>query len=279
MMHYARPPRPPRFAASIAAARQRVAADRRARRSPTFRPSWRAHKSAFAIAQHGKCGYCEARIAAGQAGDVEHFAPKAAVAVLSDDPAHWGVEEPGLSRLVRRSRRTRRISSTGYWWLAYDWHNFVFACAVCNQTYKGDCFPIHPTPRRGWRPSPRGRPWSSLLLGCFDDRAPWRHFRFDRTGAVSATSARGAQTLRVCGLFRSTLARDRRLRLELAHALCERIVADPAALHAWLDLRRIGRPEQAFAGAVRSLTEDVLGVRWDDLDAYVDALASQESKR
>jgi hypothetical protein len=29
-----------------------------------------------------------------------------------------------------------------YWWLAYTYDNYLFACQICNQTYKSDNFPI-----------------------------------------------------------------------------------------------------------------------------------------
>lgn len=39
---------------------------------------WRSYKAEFREAQYGgKCAYCEDRIAGSQAGDVEHFRPKA----------------------------------------------------------------------------------------------------------------------------------------------------------------------------------------------------------
>jgi len=50
---------------------------------------------------HGKCAYCESRITTIYSGDVEHFRPKGG----------------------------------GYWWLAADWGNLLFACPFCNQTH------------------------------------------------------------------------------------------------------------------------------------------------
>lgn len=50
---------------------------------------------------HGKCAYCESRITTIYSGDIEHFRPKGG----------------------------------GYYWLAADWDNLLFACPFCNQTY------------------------------------------------------------------------------------------------------------------------------------------------
>ncbi|GGB19624.1 retron system putative HNH endonuclease [Puia dinghuensis] len=50
---------------------------------------------------HGKCAYCESQITAIYSGDIEHFRPKGG----------------------------------GYYWLAADWENLLFACPFCNQTH------------------------------------------------------------------------------------------------------------------------------------------------
>lgn len=50
---------------------------------------------------HGKCAYCESQITAIYSGDIEHFRPKGG----------------------------------GYYWLAANWDNLLFACPFCNQTY------------------------------------------------------------------------------------------------------------------------------------------------
>ncbi|MDQ2687964.1 MAG: hypothetical protein M3Y28_08875, partial [Armatimonadota bacterium] len=63
-------------------------------------------KQALMDAQHGKCCYCERVI--GEDGDVEHFRPKAAVC-----------QGAGLPQ-----------ETPGYYWLAYDWDNFLLACPI-----------------------------------------------------------------------------------------------------------------------------------------------------
>ena len=59
---------------------------------------------------HRKCAYCETRI---PAGDVEHWRPKNAII---------------------RGDGTRL--KDGYWWLAADWNNLLYACPFCNQRRK-----------------------------------------------------------------------------------------------------------------------------------------------
>lgn len=58
---------------------------------------------------HGKCAYCESRITSICNGDVEHFRPKGKIEGANP-------------------------SKPGYYWLAAEWENLLFACPFCNQT-------------------------------------------------------------------------------------------------------------------------------------------------
>jgi len=71
---------------------------------------WKQAKKHLIKESHGKCAYCEADTTVVAHGDVEHFRPKSV-----------------------------------YWWLAYCYDNFLFACQICNQTYKSDNFPVRGT--------------------------------------------------------------------------------------------------------------------------------------
>ena len=64
-------------------------------------------KTALLELFHGKCAYCESKIAGVSTGDVEHFRPKSSVVESPDHP--------------------------GYWWLAMRWGNLVLSCMHCNQ--------------------------------------------------------------------------------------------------------------------------------------------------
>ena len=68
------------------------------------------------LAMQGRiCGYCGADVSE-NATDVEHFRPKSNVA---ENPGHGG-----------------------YWWLAYDFRNYILSCTACNQKRKGDRYPV-----------------------------------------------------------------------------------------------------------------------------------------
>ena len=58
---------------------------------------------------HGKCAYCESKITAIYNGDIEHFRPKGEIKEVNP-------------------------SKPGYFWLASEWENLLFACPFCNQT-------------------------------------------------------------------------------------------------------------------------------------------------
>jgi uncharacterized protein (TIGR02646 family) len=72
---------------------------------------WKLAKVQLKAEAHGKCAYCEANTDVVAHGDVEHYRPK-----------------------------------SKYWWLAYCYDNFLFACQICNQIYKKDEFPVHGAP-------------------------------------------------------------------------------------------------------------------------------------
>ena len=71
------------------------------------RQVWGKAKPALKLESSNKCAYCEADTAVVAHGDVEHFRPKSL-----------------------------------YWWLAYCYDNYTYSCQICNQTYKGDQFPV-----------------------------------------------------------------------------------------------------------------------------------------
>ncbi len=62
---------------------------------------------------HGKCAYCESLIIANQSGDIDHYRPK------------------------KRVTEFRKIvNHTGYYWLTYDFNNFLPSCISCNRPKK-----------------------------------------------------------------------------------------------------------------------------------------------
>ena len=75
---------------------------------------WKKAKKQLKAESGGKCAYCEAPTSVVAHGDVEHFRPK-----------------------------------NTYWWLAYCYDNYLFSCQICNQSFKGDAFPL-PDEAKRW---------------------------------------------------------------------------------------------------------------------------------
>ncbi len=65
---------------------------------------WGSLKDHFRELSYEKCWYCET-LTHRERGDIDHYRPKGRVT---------GTAHPG------------------YWWLAFEWRNFRFACSVCN---------------------------------------------------------------------------------------------------------------------------------------------------
>jgi hypothetical protein len=89
---------------------------------------WKSAKARLKRDANAKCAYCEVPTAVVAHGDVEHFRPKSL-----------------------------------YWWLAYTFDNYVFACQICNQTFKSDQFPVRGGTRLRPPRMPRRRPTASTL--------------------------------------------------------------------------------------------------------------------
>ncbi len=178
--------------------------------------------------QHGKCCYCEMWTEPGF-HDVEHFRPKSA-----------------------------------YYWLTWTWENLFFACNICNRSYKRTQFPLErgrPL-RPGQQPPGAERP--ALLDPGLEDPAEHIIFRpalgrwppLPRRG-----SRRGAETIRILGLDRSTLLDLYTKHVEMLSGRLEGLqetfaTQDPASIRReWLRLLQgPARRSAPFA----ALTRDVL---------------------
>lgn len=279
-----RPRPPPSFAAAVRRAEKAVRAAVAAGRAPPFEEEiWQSQKGAFIEAQLGKCGYCE-QYSQNHPGAVDHHSPKGSVTELVAE----GVEIPA-SRKVRKAkpkgRKTRPISATGYFWLAYRWGNWLFVCNYCNSGWKGCLFPIREVRRR--LPPRPGRKETPLLLSPFGRVDPIHHLRFSRIGQIGPRdgSDRGDATIRTCGLDRETLRRSREGIAGDAYRHVDRLVSAlnqdnlERAGDAVADLLSLGGEERAHAGMVRSIVSLELRYRWADLERLQDRLIVRSRRR
>jgi uncharacterized protein (TIGR02646 family) len=159
---------------------------------------------------NGKCAYCESRYLAQQPGDVEHFRPKAAVAV--------------------KDASGKVVTVAGYHWLAADWGNLLPSCADCNRPRKHEIksgagkrvmgkanwFPVDPEAHRASQPAAVPTEPRLLIDPCTED--PSQHIVFDEDGTVAAlapnftVSPMGAATIEYCALARLELTQERHKR-------------------------------------------------------------------
>ncbi|HXQ37051.1 MAG TPA: hypothetical protein VN843_23780 [Anaerolineales bacterium] len=221
-----------------------------------FKDAWKRYKDLFSYAQFEKCGFCESNITKSGYGDVEHYYPKAEVWELSDADG----------------KRVKRVLSTlGYWWLAYDWKNYLFACPKCNQKFKGSYFPVKQKARRlppNERPTKKFPKETPLLLNPYGRVDPGKHLQLEGTGVVTRKnhSLYGYETIRICGLNRIELIRAREgiaLRaLELVQSLAKR--GNSRNLSVLKDIYLLGCDSAEHVGMVREFFKDS-GLSWETL--------------
>ena len=165
-------------------------------------------KNALRKAQHDKCAFCESKVTHIAYGDVEHFRPKAGYRQRPDGP------------LVR----------PGYYWLAYEWSNLFFCCALCNQKFKRNHFPLADPARRAVCHHDNIEMEQSLLIHPeLDDPASFLEFDQEYVRAIDG-HPRGEATIRILGLNRSEIVEKRRDALDSIKALidCRELIARQA---------------------------------------------------
>ncbi|MCP3420321.1 hypothetical protein [Nocardioides pinisoli] len=236
---------------------------------------WKGFKVDFSTQQFGRCGYCELPTIAGQHGDVEHFAPKSAVTQFGGKVGEEGTETEYVAAL--KGRRPSDKWVPGYWWLAYDWGNYLLSCSICNSDWKGNLFPVRQPPPRLRPRTQADPPEECLLLNPYGRRDPARHLRFNIDGSVEPRngSVYGRETIRTCGLHRLALRDARQRTCERVHLAAEKALQEIAAGAPHLDnehletLHAIGiaSRQAEFPGVVRAIILDQLApLTWRTLD-------------
>ena len=138
--------------------------------------------------QFCKCCYCEHECLL-QYNDVEHYRPKARADRGLGQPTH------------------------GYWWLAWNWDNLMFACPGCNRSGKNDLFPLdHGSVPLVPENQPPGGERPLLIDPASED--PVQHIQFQRIvkngkplwiPVARGGSARGFETIKIVDLGRPDL--------------------------------------------------------------------------
>jgi len=168
--------------------------------SGQFTNMWRQHKDVFNTAQYNKCAYCE-RVHTDD-GDVEHILPKAEVAVL--DTSKQGDELPTLKV---KGRKDYSKVTPGYWWQAYDWKNYCFACTHCNRRWKKNFLVVN-SPHTTQDIPMEHRTEEILFIHPYDID-PEDHLSVDELGFINGLTPLGKATIETLGLWRPSLVRYR----------------------------------------------------------------------
>lgn len=154
-------------------------------------------KAALRTAQYDKCAFCESKVTHVSFGDVEHFRPKAAF----------------------RGQPAAPLISPGYFWLAYDWTNLLFACEQCNRRHKGNAFPLADEAKRARTPADDVGSEAPLFIDPSTED-PTAHIAFRQEVAYAiGGDPRGEATLQALGLNRPELEERRRERLSTTRVL------------------------------------------------------------
>lgn len=160
-------------------------------------PLWHLH--------HGKCCYCERKRWIKRESDIEHYRPKSEVTGEGNHP--------------------------GYWWLAYEWTNYLFSCKPCNEDHKRNHFPLLPGSPRAVDPNDNLSAERPVLLNPIDDE-PESCISYDWwTGGGLFVKAlgydndgRGSETIKILGLNDDQLMEERAEVLGLLQGLAESMI-------------------------------------------------------
>ena len=159
-------------------------------KDPRMQSIYKSGKAPF----YGKCVYCESDVLVNQPGDIEHWRPKNRV-----------TDETGRAIEIEVEDGTT-VPHPGYYWLAYEWRNLLFACADCNRPStaktpgrrigKWDQFPV-----RGFRATKMGEESleSPILLNPVQED-PAAHLKVDDIGVMIAKTDRGQECIDIFGL-------------------------------------------------------------------------------
>lgn len=252
MIRHTRPPVPAGFPPKkIRRAAQQV---RDAQSAENARAHWGDWKPHFYRAQHHRCGWCDVE-ETGDVGAVEHVAPKGAVHTLGAP----GQEVDDSTHFVGRDFQPRH--AVGYWWLAYNWDNWVFACNRCN-SWKGALYPVAEDPH----PAPdEAVPVTPMLLHPFGPDDPDDHLEIGEVGEIRPRSPRGGATIQTCGLDRESLRHKRLQVVTRVNRLCERLMESQGDDDIAQLLKAELPDEVELASVARSVVRRVLGVCWSEL--------------
>jgi energy-coupling factor transporter ATP-binding protein EcfA2 len=171
-----------------------------------------------------KCAYCETPI---ENPDIEAFRPK-----------------------QRATNLDGQVDDGHYWWLMFEWSNYLPACRQCN-TLKGQRFPVRGPRAQVGAVGPSLEAEKRLLLDPrIDD--PARVLLFLDDGRVTSEDERGRVSIDVLGLNRESLVKARKNDLHVLLSLMAKSAPSDRQLVGLVGLlKKMTEPDQSFAAMRR----------------------------
>ena len=206
-------------------------------------------KPALKAAQHGKCCYCESKV---RSADVEHFRPV---------------------KSTRQSAQKSPRKKPGYYWLAYDWQNLLWACRDCNEYFKNDRFPLqNPAARARSHKDDLSAEKPLLIDPATED--PAQHLRFHAEEVLALTpqgrvSRKGRTTVAVLGLSEpniTALRQDHYAKMSCINAAYQALRAsgtDPNVEDQLAQLLRDWAKDSAEFAAMARAALTAWGIPWE----------------
>lgn len=188
---------------------------------------------------NNKCAYCESKVDPVSYGDIEHFRPKGASHAKDGDDLIY----------------------PGYYWLAMDWNNLLFACDVCNRTFKKNKFPLVNEALRKKRHDHYVIEEPLLIDPC--NESPQDYICFTNDGLIQYIDGegnKGQTSIEVYGLYRPNLTDARKI---LAKEIEDKKTQVLGYLKIITDLTNSPNPE---------LFKDTIQTIFRDLESVYEAL-------
>lgn len=195
-------------------------------------------KEALKKVQHGKCCFCESKVAHISHGDVEHFRPKGG----------YNIKVKG------------KLIKPGYYWLAYDFFNLYFSCQICNQSYKKNLFPIADESVRANSHHDDHNLEDCLIIDPGREE-PSLHLYFEQEVIMAKVgSTKGKETIKRTGLDRKKLE-DHRLEHLIKLEILAKVARDPnnpISTEAALHFKELGKSQSVYSLMVCSNFPDLI---------------------
>lgn len=229
-----------------------------------FEDIWSSYniKTKLAKSQFGKCGYCNSTL--GENPEVDHFYPKGQLSMVTKNG------ESFHHLPYYRGRSMEQLSINGFWWLAYDWDNFVLTCNTCNGKFKRDIFPIKEEINKKFLEI---GDYTPALLSPYFGPLPYKYFSYKERGQVKILNGKGTlakNSIETYGLKRKQLSRDRmstcKYSIQILKDFEKAKRNNTHYTHILYEIIELGHPYSTFPSIIKSLLLEMYDVYWEELE-------------